>query len=377
LTRQAGSSGCGTRRLVFGRFLIDSSAPVWESIVNSVALIAFVLSLVGLELLFQFVVLKVALPIFEGKPLFGTEHYPHDPSAEAITIPTSYGLRLQGSLFRTLQGEPRGLILFCHELDSDRWSALAYCEGLLSAGFDVLAFDFRNHGDSDVMPGYEPTCWVTSFEVDDVLAAVAYIGKRPDLKGLPLGVFGVSRGGGAALVAAAECDSVRRVCTDGGYSCNEMLIHFTARWGRLYFPNWLMNLQPRWHLLATLWVIRSASELRRGCEYANIENAVSRLRDKPLFMLSGERDTYVIPRITINLQARSGQSEPGVWIVPGAKHNLARQVATDEYDRRLVEFFAPLEQARREVRASNDSATSASGQPFGTRSVHSKGMTAG
>lgn len=344
---------------------------------GSVALIAVVLSLVGLELLFQFVVLKVALPIFEGKPPFGAEHYPHDPSAEAITIPTSYGLRLQGSLFRTLQGEPRGLILFCHELDSDRWSALAYCEGLLAAGFNVLAFDFRNHGDSDTMPGYEPTCWLTSFEVDDVLAAVAYIGNRPDLRHLALGVFGVSRGGAAALMAAAQCDSVRRVCTDGAYSCNEMLLHFTARWGRLYIPEWMLRLQPRWHMTSTLWVIRSVSEVRRGCQYANIEKAVSRLREKPVFMLSGERDTYVIPRLTLDLQARTGQSDSGVWIVPGAKHNMARQTASDEYDRRLVEFFSPLEHARREVRSSQDSAVVGNGQTFGARSMRSKGMTAG
>ncbi len=344
---------------------------------GSVALIAVILSLVGLELLFQFVVLKVALPIFEGKPPFGSEHYPHDPSAEAITIPTSYGLRLQGSLFRTLQGEPRGLILFCHELDSDRWSALAYCEGLLAAGFNVLAFDFRNQGDSDTMPGYEPTCWLTGFEVDDVLAAVAYIGNRPDLRHLALGVFGVSRGGGAALVAAAQCDSVRQVCTDGAYSCNEMLLHFTARWGRLYIPEWMLRMQPRWHMTSTLWVIRSVSEVRRGCQYANIEKAVCQLRDKPVFMLSGERDTYVIPRMTLNLQARAGQSEAGVWIVPGAKHNMARQVASDEYDRRLVDFFSPLEQARREVRTSQDPAIVGNGQGFGNRSLRSKGMTAG
>jgi pimeloyl-ACP methyl ester carboxylesterase len=350
----------------------------WESIVISTVLFVLVLGLLGLELLFQFVVLKVALPIFEGKPPFGSEHYPHDESAEAVTIPTSYGLRLQGSLFRTLRGRSRGLILFCHELDSDRWSALGYCEGLLAAGFDVLAFDFRNHGDSDAMPGYEPTCWLTTFEVDDVLAAVAYIASRPDLRNLPLGTLGVSRGGGAALVAAARSASVSRTATDGAYSCNEMLLHFTARWGRLYFPDWMMRLQPRWHLLLSLWVIRSASQLRRGCRYANVEKALDSLPDKPLFMLSGERDTYVIPDITRNLLARAGQDGSGVWIVPGAKHNLARQTDPDAYDQRLVEFFSGLEEKVHAVRPPQESAAIANGQPFGARiAVRSTGMTAG
>lgn len=344
---------------------------------DSVVLIAILLPLIGLELLFQFVVLKVALPIFEGKPPFGSEHYAQDPSAEAISIPTSFGLRLQGSIFHTLQAQPRGLILFCHELESDRWSALSYCEGLLAAGFTILAFDFRNHGDSDTMAGYEPTCWLTSFEVDDVLAAVSYISSRPDLRDLPLGAFGISRGGGAALVAASRSERVLRVCTDGAYSCNEMLLHFTARWGRLYIPEWMLRLQPRWHMLSTLGVIRFVSEIRRGCKYANIEKALDRLRNKPVLMLSGERDTYVIPRQTLNLHARTGQDDSGVWIIPAAKHNLARQIAPDDYDRRLVEFFSHLEQGRHEVRAPQDSANVAGTQAFSSRSLRSNGMTAG
>lgn len=306
----------------------------------TLVLIAIVLTVLALELLFQLVVLKVALPIFESKPPFAAERHSPDHSAEAVTIPTSFGLRLQGSLFRAFQRPPRGLVLFCHELASDRWSALYYCEALLAAGFHVLAFDFRNHGDSDQMPGYEPIHWLTSFEVDDVLAAVRFIDSRPDLRHLPLTAFGVSRGGCAALMAAARCDAVRSVCTDGAYSCNEMLLHYTTRWGCLYFPERILQRLPRWHVLTSLWLIRGMSQLRRGCKYANIEQALASLRNKPVFMMSGERDTYVIPSITLNLQDRTGQDEPGVWIVPGAKHNMARQTAEDEYDGRIIEFFS-------------------------------------
>jgi pimeloyl-ACP methyl ester carboxylesterase len=295
-----------------------------------------------------------------------------------LTITTSSGLKLQGSLFRTLQEQPRGLILFCHELDSNRWSALYYCEGLLAEGFNVLAFDFRNHGDSASMSGYEPSCWLTRFEVDDVLAAVAYIDSRPDLRSLPLGVFGVSRGGGAALMAAARCDAVRRVATDGCYSCYEMLFHFTARWAGLYFPEWILRMQPLWHVQFVLWVFRSVSQFRRGCRYANIDRALDRLRHKSVFMLSGERDTYVIPQITRNLHARTRQDPSGLWIVPGAKHNLARQTATDEYDRRLVEFFLePEDEAHRNALPSRQAVPAAPVPAFAARPVRTKEMTVG
>lgn len=316
-------------------------------------IVAAIVGFVVFECLYHFLSIKVAIPIFEGKPPFGIERYPADPAAEQFSFPTSHGLRLQGTLFRSRDAAPRGLILFCHEFDSNRWSAPAYCQGLLNVGFDVIAFDFRNQGDSDDLAGYEPLHWLTTFEVEDTLAAIAYIESRPDLRDLPLGLFGVSRGGGAALVGAGLSDRVRCVASDGAYSPEEMLMHFTERWGRLYFPNWFLRLLPRWHIRMTLKVICSASEIRNGCVFARLDRALSRLREKPLLMISGERDTYVSPGITRNLHSRTQQDSTGVWIVPGAKHNMGRQIDPTIYDRRLVAFFSMLG-ARQKVRTARD-----------------------
>ena len=50
----------------------------------------------------------------------------------------------------------------------------------------------------------------------------------------------------------------------------------------------------------------------------------------------GARDSYVTPEQTRLLAARLGV-EP--WLVPRAKHNLARETAGAEYDARLAAFF--------------------------------------
>lgn len=306
---------------------------------SSSALIIAVLVLIALEILFQFLVLKFSLPIFEHRPPIGAELFAPVPGAEQVTIVTKDGVTLAGSLLATRREPPQGVILFCHELDSNRWSAIAYCEGLLAAGFHVLTFDFRNQGESQSFPGYEALHWPSVLEVEDVCAAVKFINGRPDLAPLPLGIYGISRGGGVALAAAAQCDSVQRVASDGAYCCNEMLLHFTNRWGRLYFPDRLLRLLPKWHVQISLWLIRRASELRRGLPYANVERALSLLRHKRVLMISGERDTYAFPESTRNLHARTCQDASNVWIVPAAKHNMARQSNPVEYDRRLVEFF--------------------------------------
>ena len=344
---------------------------------GSVIAIAVLLTLVSLELLFLYIVLKSSLPIFENMPPFAAEQYPQDPSAEPIAFRTPSGMTLRGSLFRTLKGEPRGLIVFCHELGSNRWSALSYCEGLLAAGFHVLAFDFRNHGESDWIASYDPICWLSAYEVEDVMAVIEFIGGRTDLNSLPLGLFGMSRGGAAALVAASTAPSVRCVCADGAYSCDEMLYHFTRRWGALYIPGWMMQLEPRWHMLMIFWLIRTASQFRRRCRYANVERSLDRLRDKPVLMFSGERDTYVTPRVTRSLFARTGQDESNLWIVPRAKHNTARQTATDQYDRRMIEFFSLLEDGEADRQPTGDGMARTNGQAFAGRPVRPSELTAG
>ncbi len=306
-------------------------------------LIALITTVLALDVLVRLTAVKVALPFFETRPLLGAELYPPDPSAEQVAVHTPEGLSLAASLLRTPSPHVRGLILFCHELDSNRWSAQAYCEGVLAAGFHVLTFDFRNHGDSQSQPGYEPVHWPTEFEVEDARAVLAWVQRRPDLRDLPLGVYGMSRGGAVALVIAAESDHVRCVASDGAFACMECLTHYSLRWGRLYVSERVLDWIPRWHFRGTMWLIRTASEWRKGYRYARVSAAVSKLRRKPVLMISGERDNYVLPSMTRNLYSRTGQGPAGLWIVPDAKHNMGRQSAPMEYDRRLSDFFSFLD----------------------------------
>jgi pimeloyl-ACP methyl ester carboxylesterase len=313
-------------------------------------LIAVLLFLLAVEVLFETLAVRLSLPIFEHRPPISAEMYPADLNAEPLNFRTRDGLTLAGSWWRCSHGHPRGVVLFCHELGSNRWSALSYCEGLIATGFHVVTFDFRNHGDSQSRPGYVPTHWATRFEIDDIRAALAGIGRHPELGRLPLGVFGMSRGGTAALVAAAECERIRCVASDGALACVEMQAHYTDRWGALYFPERIIRIVPEWHKQFTWWLVRTVSEVRRGYRYAIVERAVARLQNKPVLLISGARDTYINPEITRRLYARTGQPESAdLWIVPEAKHNAARQTFPREYDARLADFFSVLDPATSEI----------------------------
>ena len=180
------------------------------------AFLWIVLGLIALGLVLHLVAWLVQVPVaarvFGEMPWLPADSCGPLESGEPVEFTTRDGLRLSGSYLATTAARRRGVIAFCHELNGDRWTALPYTRELLRRGFDVLTFDFRNHGDSGRITGYEPMPWVTNYEVLDVRAAIDYLAAREDVRALPIGLLGLSRGGTAALCAAAR-DSR---CVGGG-----------------------------------------------------------------------------------------------------------------------------------------------------------------
>lgn len=284
-------------------------------------------------------IVRLALRMFEYAPPLNADETAPDLRAEIINFPTSNAETLAAAYFHHRDRQPIGLILFCHELGADKWSAMSYCDGLWKAGFDIFALDFRNHGESDEFVGYEPIHWLTNYEVEDVQAALRFIAEQPEMAKLPLQVFGISRGGGAALVATAESPAVLSVCTDGAYTTQSMTRLYARRWLTLFVPAWMARLVPAWHIDMTIAIAWRISQFKRMCRYVHVESYLPKLRDRRTFLISGKRDTYVLPDIAMWIYDCIGGEERTLWIVPQAKHNQARSIATEQYDERLVGFF--------------------------------------
>lgn len=306
-------------------------------------LLGTVIVLLILDLAVRVYYIRLILRVFETKPPFGVDTFVPDSGAESIQFATSDGLTLRGSLYRQSGRVPKGLILFCPETDGSHWSAMSYCHGLVEDGFVVLSFDFRGQGESDPLPGYVPNHWPTMYEVEDVRAAIDFISRRDDLRDLPLGLMGVSRGSTLALIAAAECPTVRAVFCEGAYSTDTLMLYFILHWARLYLPGWLLDLIPLWHVKLTTKMVRWTSRILRHRPYVVLEKWLPRLRNRPVLLVAGERDNYVHPDVARELVRCIQSSAAQVWTVPSAKHNRARSVAGAEYDRRLTAFFAQLD----------------------------------
>lgn len=79
---------------------------------------------------------------------------------------------------------------------------------LHEAGFHVLLFDVRHHGESDAGP--KPLTY-GPLEAKDFVGAVRYVRARPDVDGERIGAIGCSMGGNIVIYGTPECQPVKAV----------------------------------------------------------------------------------------------------------------------------------------------------------------------
>ena len=101
-------------------------------------LILLVPTLVALGLLAAFLVYvairyaPIVGRIFEEKPLFLPLRVPPlKDDGETVSFPTKDGLKLEGTYLTARTSSRVGVLVFCHEYLSDRWSYQPYTDCLL------------------------------------------------------------------------------------------------------------------------------------------------------------------------------------------------------------------------------------------------------
>lgn len=147
---------------------------------------------------------------------------------ERLTIPRADGGRpLAADLHHPVDGIPRAGILLVHGFKGFKdWGFFPYvCERLAAAGFLALRFNMGGsgvaaHGDRfDDPEAFETNTY--GKELDDTRAALRFLAERMRAAtpaGARIGLLGHSRGGGMALVTAAETAEVSALVTWAGIS---------------------------------------------------------------------------------------------------------------------------------------------------------------
>jgi len=237
---------------------------------------------------------------------------------EEVRFPATDGLQLAGWLVPHRQA--RGNVIFCHGHGRNRGHAGWLLPTLHELRLNVLAFDFRGHGES---PGHEST--FGHQEVRDLLGAVHYLEERcPDQ---PLFIIGVSLGAAVTLQALPNLPSVRGVWSEGCFSrLSTVVDHYFAA-----VPTPVRGpLVTAYNYLAWLDCGFWAPDI-------NPEDSLARTH-VPICFCHGQQDELVPFEEAERLYEVYSGPKCHFWVAGGNHYNL-RQVARDEYLQRLRSFL--------------------------------------
>lgn len=222
----------------------------------------------------------------------------------------------------TSRSVPRGVVVVCHGYYGNRAQMLPHVGFLHRAGYVVLLFDFRAHGWSR---GRSSTFGCR--ETADLRAALDWVAMRPELADLPVAVLGESMGAAAALLVASEDERVRGVVSDSAYARLDHAVE-----GRLRV------LGPLARLVTPPTQRAGERLLGLRCREVAPEEAIVRVAPRPVLLIHGTRDAFILPENAHRLQAAAPENA-SLWEVPGAAHCRAVAVAPDEYAARVLGFL--------------------------------------
>jgi len=241
---------------------------------------------------------------------------------ESVEFHSSDGTRLVG-WYIPAAPKPRGVVVLCHGVDSDRTAMLWKAEILHKAGFASLLFDFRGRGESA-----PSLCTIGYREVDDMLAAIDFVRSRPDAATLPLGVLGESQGAAVALMGTARSLDVRAVVAESPFARLDHAVanHFAKVLG--------------WCSPVVAWPTQKMGELliRKRCCDVSPADEIKRIAPRPILLIQDGDDRLCPPAETAELLSAAGPNA-SLWTVPGADHVQAEYIAQDEFEKRVVAFF--------------------------------------
>lgn len=254
------------------------------------------------------------LPLTIFPKTFGFQH-------ENVEFASKDGTQLRGWLIPAATATERSLVL-CHGWGDNKGDLLQRTE-FLRAKHNLFYFDFRSHGDSE---GTKTS--LCGPEIWDVAAALACLRRaRPEWM-RRLGVFGYSMGSAAGIWLTANNPEIKALVVESPFwSFN----------GVLY--QWANNAYhiPYYPVLPTIYLM---CRLRLGMNPEPLSpiHQIGRIRERPILILSGERDELMLPD-TVERVFEKAHEPKELWMIPAAGHGKCREVAGAEYDRRVGEFF--------------------------------------
>lgn len=181
---------------------------------------------------------------------------------------------------------------------------LLYIQELHPKGFNLLAFDSRNHGSSDK----DRFSSMLKF-AEDIRSAVDFVVRKSSVASGSIGIIGLSIGGAAAIYAAAHDPRIRCVVTVGAFASPADILRTAFRKWRLpyFLLGWLVFKYVEWRIGATFEQIAPVN---------NIQNTSAKI-----LLIHGEQDVVVPVGQGRKLASTANPRTTRLWVQAGKGHS--------------------------------------------------------
>lgn len=217
-------------------------------------------------------------------------------------------------------GKQKKIVILSHGFRCSRVCSYIYAKVFLNLGYTVLAYDQRNHGDSD-----KTFSGMGYYEAKDLNEIIHWCYEKFGQDAIVV-THGDSMGGSTVLLQLAYDERVTAVISDCPFSnLEDLLIH---------------QVRHRYYLPAIL--VKTADYItfkRAGFHFNDVSPiACVQKTQTPILFIHGKEDNYVPTDMSRQLyHVSKGYRE--LYIVDYAKHSASCVTNMEEYQRRMKEFI--------------------------------------
>ena len=239
---------------------------------------------------------------------------------EDVSLVSTDGLRLSG-WFVPSKRKPKGTIIYLHGLGDCKTAGVTLTRVLHKAGFHVLLYDSREHGESE-----GSYCTYGYNEKYDVSTAIDFVKKKRIRTG-EIGIFGTSMGAAVAIQAAAVDHRIKAVAAEASFTdLRRISVDYQRRIVKL-----------PWHFLRNVAMSRSQKIAQFKARDVSPINDVRKL-SIPILFNHGMDDRLINYEYSKTLYHHANEPKD-LFLVPGANHQDLWEVAGSSYENNIIDFF--------------------------------------
>jgi uncharacterized protein len=235
-------------------------------------------------------------------------------SVEPIQLHTNDGLTLEGSYVPSKNGA--AVVVAFGRKGTQRPARM-----LARHGYGVLIFDRRGEGESDGDPN--PYAWNDGER--DLLAAIDFLKRRPDVEPDRIGGIGLSVGGETFLQTAAHSEDVKGVISEGATA--RSVGELRSVQGSGFGPVALNGA-----------ITAGTAVFSNSTPPPHLVDLVEQISPRSMLLIHSPKDDPDEPRFNRAFYEAAGVPKE-IWGVPEAGHVGAQEARPREYEQRVTRFF--------------------------------------